>query len=361
MLTGKEFISNLLNRLRVVRSEDIGPANPPCVAVARRRINEYLSLSNLLMRNEDRIKKLMGVIKLYSKSLKSRATDNVIHRFMEPAVGDKKIEFDTWMGKKLFRGSRGDCKELIEYMNNFIAALNEKNDGVACYWFQKIYDIDPSKRYGAPRPTTRRPNKDCVYAVWEELVKRSQINYRDTPHTKIVRALLADFDEPGRKNGRTERLYMVNAIIIECRKRELKNIWWTPERCWQESKITDEEWKIIQRHELIPLNELVVDKHTEMGKQAGKDSEYFWKVGGYLENVPELLRNDPNAEYAMKLNMQRDKKKIRAPERKKKTVKKKKKKKKKRVKKRKRVIGENEDDEDYNDKCIFKKKRRKVV
>ena len=309
---GGPFRSNLINRLKVIVSEDIGIANSFAVVV----VNE------LLMKTINK-KKVLGIAKLLCLSPKNRWCDSIIHATMEPDVKffpneHPRLVFNEWRFSKLFKSKEGDGKRLKRFMNNLIKSLELLDEEGACYWVQKIYDIPPNKQDSASRATSKGKSKDPMYAVWEELIRRSSIgpcNFKGDD--LIVKGLLKLYDH--RKNGRTERLYVVHAILEYCRRNSLRGNRWSFNDCYNNTILTKEEWDIVKKHAKIPMKPKSIDKHTVRGRIRGRNSNDFWNVGALLTNVHKLLSPDPYFKRARALNNAREKEKISPPKRKKKS------------------------------------------
>jgi hypothetical protein len=316
------FRSNLINRIKVIVSEDIGIANSFAVVA----VDDYLRRYKRSDDEERKKRIIMGIVKMLCLSPKNRWCDSIIHATMEPdpsnfPVGFGKWDFSDWNGK-LFHPKTGDGKKLVRFMNNFKRSLDTLDETAACYWVQKIFDIHPDERNSALRNTSRGKSRDPMYAVWEELFRRNPAILGFRGDDLIVKCLLKFYDE--KKNGRTERLFVVHAILEYCRRRRLRTNRWDLSDCYERMILTDVEWNSVEEHVKIPMPDWAIDKHTIRGKRRGRDTNHFWNVGALLMNVHPALPNDPYFDRARALNVARDKKGM-SPPRRQKTKKKKKK------------------------------------
>ena len=332
---GGPFQSNLLNRLRVIVSEDINIACPRMVIEFVKRMNVVDRLKGSVRLADHRRREMLmyEIVKALSLCYKSRLTDNLIHATMEPDLKTWPMGFQKLVFAKgptnLYMGKKGDSKKYIEYMNYLVKALNDWNEQAACFWAQMIFDIDPDERKCCRRKTSKGSSNDPMYGIWELLLKKAAF---DAVEKKRIECLLKLYDE--KKNGRTERLFLVDAIIYHCRKTNLQRLMTIDGNIFQ---IDEETWRRIQENPVIQMRDEYCDKHTEFGKLKNRGSQHFWDVGALLVNVPSDIV-DRYFERAKALNVARDNVKMRPPRRKVKKAPKG-----KRGKKRKRV-GEGPDD-----------------
>ncbi|MBW2638452.1 MAG: hypothetical protein JRC86_13260, partial [Deltaproteobacteria bacterium] len=174
---GGPFRSNLINRLIVISSEDIGIGNPLFVGMVYDRLNTYWELCKIqetpsICKKKRKI--VLGIVKAAVSSKKSRMCDSIIHAVMEPNVkefpnGLKKLDFERPKVKRVFKKMPEDSKKFERYMNYFIHAMETGNEVYACHWVQKIFDIPPDKRKMHRRKTYKGSSNDPMYGIWEVL------------------------------------------------------------------------------------------------------------------------------------------------------------------------------------------------
>lgn len=295
---GGPFISFCMNRLKVICSEDIGNADPYIVVLIRKFLVKAKKEKNV----EKKRKLILGCVKALCLAPKNRWTDSIIHATMEPEVkkypeGLKKLKF-LETEKMLFVKKEGDLNDFVKYMNNFKYSLNEMDAESACYWSQKIYDLEENNKTG--RPTSKRgKSKDPMYGCWEVFKKKHCGFMCIRSHREIIESLMTFYDD--KKNGRSERLFLVQAILFDCYRDKIKV---RISRDLDEFEIDVKTLKWLKSDVKIKMEDWAVDKHTKRGKD--KTSEDFWTVGSKLENVYSGLKGDPWLDIAKKLNSQRD-------------------------------------------------------
>jgi len=298
---GRPFRSNLINRLKIIASEDIGIANSIFVHMLKSRLDEPISERSI-----------MGIVKAACLSPKSRLCSSIIHAVMDPKPKNypKKLErfkYKIYKRKQLFPGKRSDTDRFKACMNSFTHALRKKDEKSACYWAQKVFEI---KNYNkSARKKFEGKSKDPIYGLWIVLLNEKLRGLlRDS--YQIIRSLLYFFDD--RKNGRVERVFLVHAILYLCNLPNTRESMWNIISDDHQSyfDINDELWGVIQEHKMIPMLTDAIDNHTRRGRERRNGSKHFCETDTKLVNVPDFLKTDPYLEVARGLNMQRDNEKM---------------------------------------------------
>jgi hypothetical protein len=302
----------LIKQLIVITSEDIGISNRSFPGFLASELKDYKKLDN------EKKKKniIMRLICLLCNSKKSRWCDELIHGYMESPVKDNAFDFDKRIiaKKGVFKRRRGYSKQLIEGMDGFITAIRAQDVVSSCIYTQWIFDImeDTHK----PMKNSRgKLSKDPIYVVWDALNK----TFFKYPPLKTegdtMRALFKFFDKV--RDGKTERLFLVHAILIVCNAHKSKEYiaaLWNFEMNEQ-----------IQDNVKIP--DWTLDKYTKDGEM---DLVWFWDHGAKLENAI----SSPYTKRAKLISLQRQQEKILCLDSKKKKGKTEKEKKRKREKKK---------------------------
>lgn len=308
--------SNLINRTLITLSEDIGIANPLLLLKVKRMLDEIRMLlkpksgSDLLIdmingreekqkKREKRAEKMfMGIVNVMIESPKSRMMDNIIHSVMlENPFGDEKKPLCK---EKYWVGMKGDHTKLEECMNEFIYGMRNNDVNIACYWAEKIYNLDTFNK-GNRKTSGGGSSKDPIYVVWKYLVQES---LKNSALKGIVRCLFKCFDDI--KNGHSERLFLVQAIVSLIYKKDLR-------RVKNDFVVSKTLWEWIQRHEKLPMQYWAVDIHTDRGRKQKKGVEEFFKVGAMIK---DQMFEDKWEQTAKKFAVERYKRGLRVPLRK---------------------------------------------
>jgi hypothetical protein len=309
------FRSNLINRLKIIASEDIGIANSSYIVLLKDELINYYKTSN----ENKKEKIIMGIIKAACISPKSRFCDSIIHAIMEPKVNTfpsdlKKYIFKKYEGKSLFLGQFGDTNKFVSYMNSFVFSLNQKDEKSMCYWAQKIFDLKKFNKNS--RKTFKGKSKDPIYGIWEVLLNKVIGGLRDSH--EIIKALLYFFDD--RKNGSVERLFLVHALLYICYLPKSRETMWNMIDYEENLVIDNVLWNKIQKHDKIPMFDDAIDKHTKRGRKKNRNSNHLWNICVKLKNVPKQWKVDPFFDMARRLNAQREKEGINPRKRRRKEI-----------------------------------------
>jgi len=289
--------TNLLNRLAAVVSEDIGIANPTlCVNVRRvLHLDDFRS-------NPPSLENIARVVQTLCQSSKCREVDEIIHVAMhtseehvaryDPGTGDA-------MPQRPFRPQKGDPDELVGFMNKFLVHLERGDALPAAYWAQKVFAMNGSC---ARRNTSKGKSTKGIYAVWQSLFRKNRSNYRDvdlrrdTISLKIMQTLKFFFDR--RKNGRTERLPLVHAIMFACEGDLLRRD--DPDFL---PRLSGASKKLLREHVKVTVPDWVLDKHTRRGKSLGRGTAHFYDEGAVLVGK---IRESPYAADARRMDLSRE-------------------------------------------------------
>jgi len=286
--------SNVRNRLLVIMAEDIGIGNSTFSTAALRHY------PGLLDKKLDDKKAFMEIVWAAAISPKCRQADSITHAWMEkPAKG--------WNDKNS-APSRRRRSTYEGYMSEFRYSIKKKKAEHCCYWVQKIFELPTWNT--KKRSTSRGKSADPMYGIWEELMK----------HTKdkaVFNTLLRLYDH--RKNGRTERLFVNQAILHVCKKDESKKWWWNVANDDDEDKfftIPPEIERKILGNEMTPrvMPDWAIDCHTGRGRLRKKGVKEFWTDGAQLKDE---IMDDPYADLAMKRGIERETAKVKPARRKK--------------------------------------------
>ncbi|GAH65537.1 unnamed protein product, partial [marine sediment metagenome] len=204
---GGPFLSNLINRLKVIVSEDISIGNL------------YLPIfaSKLLFNGRRESSDILKLICIMCDCVKCRWCDELVHLCMEDPVDDKgKIKIKK-VGNKYYNGGiPGDKTRYISLMNCFVKELDGNKDVKRCsVIIQKIFDL--KKVNGKGRLTSKGgKSKDPVYGIWELFLKRM----KGKKKKRVIKVLFKFFDE--KNNGRTERLFLIHALLLVLNVKEVR-------------------------------------------------------------------------------------------------------------------------------------------
>jgi hypothetical protein len=280
---GGPFLSNLINRLKVIISEDISIGNYYLPVYARKLLENA-------KKNSFNILKLVCIM---CDSVKCRWCDELVHLCMEEPIGYKKIgKFTIKKVKKkdyIYRyGLVGDNKKYTSLMNRFVKELDGKRDiKMCCAIMQRIFDLKKLNLKG--RSTSKGgKSKDPVYGIWEMFLKRANQSKK-----RVINALFKFFDE--KNNGRTERLFLIHALLVFLDVKEINVM----------DGLVEERFNVKKKKKIYPMAKVVggwvnfwvnpgkigipvdhwaLDKHTFRGKALGRGVKWFWEKGALIEN-----------------------------------------------------------------------------
>jgi len=263
--------SNLINRLLVIVSEDIGIAAPTLCL----RVRNVLLQKNGQAPSLDEIARVVVAL---CAAPKCREADEVIHIAMHHGDYDPGTPQTV---KRLFRLEKKDPRKLRYLMNRFLLHLNRNEVLPSAYWAQKVLEF---KTPCHPRPTPKGGrSRKGIYAVWRELFRKNRANYkdpdlmRDRVSFQVVSTLKKLFCR--RQNGRTERLPLVHAIMFVCAGALLDR---TPVTALP--ALAPPASGFVEAHTKIEVPAWAYDKHTRRGLQMGRGMAHFYDVGAVLSN-----------------------------------------------------------------------------
>jgi len=305
-LKERVFRSNLLNRLKIISSEDIGLANrtlmidlvPQFVKIEKLRKKKKFQAAEMIM---------IGIVKVLVESPKSRLVDNIIHRCLFKIPEGKEHLYPPIMNAqskethKYTLGKNGDVKELKGYMRNLIEVMmKHKNELSSVWWAEKIWNIIEVNGKRSRENANGNKSSDPVYAIREWLLKTFP------EHKEFINACWYFFEQF--RNKSSGRLFLHLPLMYICRwgngndnGKVIKNYF----------EVKKELWEFVQAHEKIPMNDDFIDIHTSDGKNKKKRGvKHFFDVGAILVNK---IMDDPYEKMARELAIERFKLGIRVP------------------------------------------------
>lgn len=306
------FLSNLLNRLMTILSEDIGPANPGLATVLYplyKEIKEGRPQTGALREHEtlsDRIKEnICKITCLLAKSSKSRITDWIIFaskeglkdvdetsevKELEEDVDDKE-DADEELEEKL---DDEDDEELEDEDKESLKIYDEEDiENLISEFFYRIYDekgkdivkamtvlsLINSLKVSQIRVKRSDGKVHAIWNFWDILLNHQS---RRIGLGKEVKALYHLFDE------RDDILHLAHALTLVFYDRLLTSY------CLVEnlSEVNKYEWDKIYNSEIPVMND-AIDAHTRHGKKLlGRDLLFFLERGCKLVNHRKFPEED---------------------------------------------------------------------
>lgn len=296
---GLVYYHHLLNRLKVIVSEDIGIANQNIVIKFVRNMKK-IEKNEDFVKNSKEIKRLVfGIVTALTKSKKNRLVDCIIHYVMEPKVKYLPIGVNEIVDDNI------DNLSFNEIFEKFKSAIDRKSELFACYYAQAIYDLE-QKLYGKDRLKNSRDSfsNDAIYSIWDYLEKKA-LNTKDKVDWDIHKSLFWLFDNLKNKR-RPERLFFTNSILYECRRNAAKKVFLSEEDLKDYFLISDERLNEIILFENIEMPGYAVDKHTIAGKNSNVSTNDFWNDGSKLNNTVAKFENDNYRVCARRMDKERE-------------------------------------------------------
>jgi len=263
--------SNLVNRLLVIVSEDIGIADPTLCL----RVRDALLPENERAPTMDDIGRVVAAL---CAAPKCREADEIIHCAMYPGDYDPGT---PQTARRTFRLEKKDPRMLRYLMNRFQYHLNRDECAQCAHWAQQVLDL---KAPCHPRRTSKNGrSRKGIYAVWQALFRKSGRVYRDLDLMRdrvsfqILSTLKKLFGR--RQNGRTERLPLVHAIMFACAGPLLDRAPVTPL-----PPLGPVAAGLVAAHAKVPVPDWAYDKHTRKGLALGRGTAHFYDVGAVLAN-----------------------------------------------------------------------------
>lgn len=246
---GGPFLNHAKNRLRMSISEDIGLGN------SKAAIMGIKILKSSLLRD------LCDFVNYLCRCVKSRDNDCLLNMY----VGN---DADKEVGRLKPSADYSDLSTRLEKLKR---ALDLRLEEDSCFWaLELLFRESPQGK--KIWPTSRGKSKDPIYGVWDEL--RTRASNMGCMSLKIVDSLLRLFDL--KKNGRSESMFLLHAvryILLGEEDNQCESVE------FEDSKINNVQWGVIQKHEVRAMPSWVYDKHVIGGNPS---VEYFWDVGAKL-------------------------------------------------------------------------------
>jgi len=250
---GKRIQSNMYNRLAVIASEDIGPAN----------ISLVINCINIVKKDERNIKELVDLVYNLCGSYKTRCGSWYANTyFTETGVKlgrEKGIIFDDELEKlNINIWLKDDPKEIQDYGNMFYKRLSERS--LLCFvWLDKYM-----KSCKDLKVVARNRRTDPMIIIWSFLK-----NFMDKT---IYETLLWAFFKFTERNT-----FLMTAILTV-----LHNVEYTETKLFELDFNVD---KLVKCDYLLEIDDYVVDTHTRKGRSNGMNRSDFVKEGSLV--IPE--------------------------------------------------------------------------
>lgn len=263
----------LIRNIRKILCEDIGIANSILVKYVNDYLMDYKDSKNEFI--------LYSIIKALCLSPKSRMCYNLVNSVME---SNSMYKYENYKTQK-FTGKYKDTKKFVTYMNNFVHSMEKEDPKEICYWIQKIFSI---KKKQSKRDKLNGSSHDPIYAIWKYLRESNICGFRDD--TEILINLEMIYSQL--KNGRTERLPVVHAILHMINKNKIRETIWQNKNNFD---LTKKEIEFIKNNKKLKIQDHAINIKTKRGKKRSKTIEDFWdkclKIPGYKDQYENEAKN----------------------------------------------------------------------
>ncbi len=297
LFTGPLVETNILKRLFIYASEDIGPANPSLIMM----IDNLLDVDNKTCNPGNQVF-AMRAIELLAKSPKDRLFDWMCGSIEQLSYNN--ISYDMLTSDDTFTCLR-TCLMKLE------TALQDGNMVIAHEMAGQIYLLDQVKTDF--KLTTEHVTilKGDIKGpkIFKKFAKISSqfwlpvlaVAVNDSKSQKICNLVCYLYQIACRRSGRFQfrgkngmLLFWMHAIWVLCHKDEVIETWWEDRKFKHIMPLVPEE-EIIRmivsyrrRENLLGIPDYALDKHTKTGSIMGRGLKHFILIGARLKDtIPE--------------------------------------------------------------------------
>lgn len=264
MNLGKIFVSHLLNRLMIIVSEDIGPAESGLVAKLGPM---YRSLYQDRTDTDRLYQGIIYMVKALTASRKSRITDLLIHQAEKRAYDRAAAEAETETEPpKLLKGKKLQVSKAMKKQRALERAVQAAiTMSLSSYTCKTV--IQGSER------------RSVVYRLWKKLLDESLCE----PYEEDVNELYQIYTQP-QFNRTSGLLFLIHAVCLVNMEVPASG------STWEDVIMGDsDEWDEMSSWKFPILNS-AVDMHTYYGRRyLGRDSYDFHKHGSKCKNWTPIL------------------------------------------------------------------------
>jgi replication-associated recombination protein RarA len=118
--------------------------------------------------------------------------------------------------------------------------------------------------------------------LWKrmKIITSEDVGLAEANLPSSIHGLHAMYQEQKKKKDevhRSERLFLVHAVLLLCRARKSRLVDWTQIAIWHEHE-----------SKTLPIPDYAYDKHNQKGRSMGRGTDHFFEEGSHLENQADI-------------------------------------------------------------------------